>query len=509
MGMTTAYDRLWRVVRNVRQRPARDLAAAVQAGLDDGQLPSPWVIWTLIGLVRHRRRQFWVAQVVTERLGGHLPALATGGALAHPAHIEQSGLVPGMTDWEYDFHGRGCRLTHRGTGRVIDVDFFGPTAEYFDLYFYVQYLRSLRDPEPPEARLVALHPSFDPIRLAIGSLREAGILTPLEGREAHVFRLAGSVLDHEDDIDAFCALWADEGRRPWLAALIGDWPLVHEAAQITGDSDLIERTASRAEATRDTRCRELLALWHDEAQRSDVLMALDDLNARVLVEQLRAALEGPIGGTTSRALKIIERRDDPTSCPAIHALFGRLDPTRELPEPYLWVACQRFLLCHGYHVSEMLAALAQADGVAIAEAALLAMEYDPGQALPLFRRALRSRIPINRSMSAAVLALIDHPWSRRELLAILDESHDQAATSECRAALRECHNAEAHEAVRRWEEANPHEPEPGRWIKVSEMMLRNAGSWIRHEMQRRHERVMAVRDRVPVESAAAAEGATS
>jgi hypothetical protein len=503
----TQYDHLWPALREANRGPSHDLTAVIRAGPEAGHLPSPWAVWMLFGLVRHRRRQLWVAEVVVERLGGDLDALATMGAFGHPADSPQSGLVPGITEWEYFFHGKGCCLTHRGSGQTIDVDFFEPTGEYFDVFFYLRYLQSLKAPEPPEARLIALHPSFEPIRLAIGELLGAGMLTPLEGRESYPFRIAEQVLDHEEDIDAFCRSWGQEDRRPWLAALIGDWPSAHEAARLTGEAALIELTASRAAACRALRCQELLAQWSDEDRRGNVLLALDDLDAEALGSRLDRALEGPIGGTTSRAVQVIRRRDDLAWCPAIHSLFHRLDTNGEPPQPYLWAECQRFLLRHGYRPDEMRAALAGAGGIAIGEAAMLAMEHDPGRALPLFRRALRSRIPANRLMAAAVLALIDRPWSRRELLAVLAESRDQEATSECRAALLECHDQEARGAVPRWEEANPHEPTPGPWITIGEMMLESRSPWIRWEMEKLHDRVMIVRGREPDEVIAAHPGA--
>lgn len=490
-------DAYWQAIRQALAEPPGDLATAVRALPDVGRLPSPWATWTLIGLVRHRRRQLWVADVVANRLGGDLVAIARIGALGHPSDIPQHGLVPGLTEWEYFFHGKGCCLTHRGTGEAIDVDFFGPTGEYFDIFFYLRYLQSPRDPEPPEGRLIALHPSSEPIRLAVTQLLEGGTLAPLEGRGAYPFRVAEEILDHEGAIEDFCEAWGNPDRRLWLAAAIGDWLAAHELALGRADQGLIDLTAERAAANRALRCRELLDRWSDEGRRGEVLLALDDLDAEALAGQLEQALNGSIGGVTSRAVQIIQVRDDPPWCPSIYDLFRRLDPAGGLPQPYLWAECQRFLLRHGYRCEVMRGALIRADGVAVGEAALLAMEHDPGQALPLFRRALRSPIPINRCVAAAVLALIDRPWSRGELLAVLRESDDQQATAECRAALLECHDAEAREAVLAWEEANPHEPEPGPWITMTEMALRNCPRRVRSEMERLHDRVMMVRDREP------------
>src|SRR5262249_4711019 len=144
------------------------------------------------------------------------------------------------------------------------------------------------------------------------------------------------------------------------------------------------------------------------------------------------------------------------------------------------------------------------------EAFLLALEHAPGLALPLVRRALRSAVPANRCVVAAVLALIDRPWSRRELLAALEASDDQEQTADCRAALLECHDEEARRAVREWEERNPHEPEAGTFLEIdgrrvgpflsmAELSLRDRAQWLRYRMETLHERVMRVRDRVPPE----------
>src|SRR5262245_28750961 len=76
-------------------------------------LPTPWETWALIGLVRHRQRQLWVGEIVTTRLGGSLLALADYGYGGHPTEVPYRGPVPGLPEWEYDFHGRGCCVTHR------------------------------------------------------------------------------------------------------------------------------------------------------------------------------------------------------------------------------------------------------------------------------------------------------------------------------------------------------------------------------------------------------------
>ena len=138
------FNHLRDAFRRALQEQPGDLSHAIHALPAVGLLPSPWVTWTLIGLVRHRRRQLWVGEVVATRLGGDREVIAVMGALGHPPEVPQQGLVPDLTEWEYYFHGKGCCLTHRGTGEAIDVDFFGPEAEYFDTFFYINYLKSLK-----------------------------------------------------------------------------------------------------------------------------------------------------------------------------------------------------------------------------------------------------------------------------------------------------------------------------------------------------------------------------
>ena len=241
-------------------RPAPDgIASFLRALPEPGALLSPWETWTLIGLVRHRERQLWVAEIIRTRLRGAPSDLAAMGALGHP-EVPQSGPVPGMPEWEYFFHGRGCCISHKKIdGDAIDVDFWDNSAEYFDAFFYKNYLESLRRPEPPEQRLRELHPSARAVRIAVNDLIALRALTPLTGSEAHPFRIADDVLSFADAIASFCTAWAAPDRRVWLAALIGDWPAADEALQ--GQPDLTAITSARAEQCRDHRRQRLRRNW--------------------------------------------------------------------------------------------------------------------------------------------------------------------------------------------------------------------------------------------------------
>src|SRR3954454_14756496 len=98
-------------------------------------------------------------------------------------------------------------------------------------------------------------------------------------------------------------------------------------------------------------------------------------------------------------------------------------------------------------------------------------------------------IPPNRIEVAAILALIDKPWSRRELLGALEASDDQEKTADVRAALLESGGEKAREAVLAWEKRNPHENEVGSYLEIGgrrlgpfytfgEVLLKSRAAWI-------------------------------
>lgn len=475
---------------------------------DPGTLPSPWETWTLVGLARHRGRQLWVADLIRTRLRGAPSDLAAVGALGHPAGVPQSGPVPGLPEWEYYFHGRGCCLTHKVDGDRIDVDFYGDTAEYFDTFFYRNYLESLRRPEPPEQRLRELHPSARAVTIAVDDLLAAGALTPLEDRESHPYRLADEVIAALDAIDAFCTAWSEPERRLWLAALVGDWPAADEAA--AGRPESTALTGRRARRCKEMRWERLRRNLGQPFQGADALQALADLKAPDTDQRVADALRGPPTGLVSAALDVIGRQNDPEWCGQVYELFARTDPAAQAPQPHIWMTSLKFLLRHGHRPAEVTAALAAAGRTEIGEAVLLSLEHAPELALPLVRKGLLADVPIDRTTVAAILAVVGKPWSFRELLGALDASDEQEKTADARAALLESGDEEAQNAVLAWEERNPHESETGSYLEIGgrtlgpfytfgEMALKDRASRMRYEMDKLHDRVAKLREVVPPE----------
>jgi hypothetical protein len=442
-----------------------DLVAALQALPEPGALPSPWDTWTAIGLCRHQARQAWLLKVVRDRLFVDPAALARGGAFAHPSALPDHGPVPGLAQWHYMFHGTGCCLVHEASGEAIDVDFEDGTPDHFDTYFYVGYIRSLRAPDVPEARLQALCPDGELLAHATFALQDAGVL--LRGDHRVHFRLSAALQAAHGAVDALARALADESRRCWLAARLGDWPWAHELAP----PELRPHLAARADRTRALR-REYLERALVTGDHHDQMVALRGLAALEipdLDDHLVAALDGPPSGLVGTALELLEPRWHQGHADPVYALLKRLDPRGEIPAPYLFSTSAALLLTQGAHVEAVLDRIAAIGPHAGARLLTLALAFRAPSAITLVREALRSPVALDRNEAAALLASLDLPWTRRELRSVLSESHDLIATSECRAALRRSDDPAARAAVDAWDRLHPFTPReepPYTWLDI-------------------------------------------
>lgn len=212
--MNRKYARLIRAFRLARRRPPADLATALNDLPEVGRLPSPWVTWTLLGLVRHRSRLLRMGHVVrTQNLRPDRPGEV---GLAVPPE----GVVPGLLEWEYRRHGIRFCVRHRVTGA--------------DRARAGRGLPARPAPERGDCRL---------------RLRGAGEGGP--ARRPRALSAAGrggpgvgARLGHA----LLLPQWGEAGPRRclWLAALIGDWPAAEEAARALGDEALVALTQERA-----------------------------------------------------------------------------------------------------------------------------------------------------------------------------------------------------------------------------------------------------------------------
>ncbi|CAN0357260.1 unnamed protein product, partial [Ectocarpus sp. 4 AP-2014] len=223
--------------------------------------------------------------------------------------------------------------------------------------------------------------------------------------------------------------------------------------------------------------------------QAESLHALKDLGSPLLSDALRQALSGPPSFTTSTAIDVASDFEKEDYCDEIKTALSHIDSNGKHPLPYIWCKAAEYLLRRGRE-SGIKHSFRRVDSNCLGDVAILTLEFFPDVAVETFRRALRSKIPCNRITAAAVLAIIDQPWSRTELAKVLEECHDHEMTSECRSALMTTHSEEAHRRVQEWESRHPRQTEEGPYISMTEMSLRMSDETINYEMEKLHDRVL-------------------
>jgi hypothetical protein len=460
-----------------------NLTPAILSLPEPGVHPSPWAVWTLINLINYGARKRWAYDMIRSRV---IPQLfrRPGGDMALELLCER-WFVPGLPEWECLLDGIDTLVRNRVSGEQIHVDLVGGPGVFSGCQL-AGHFQSFRHPGPAAQRLLELHPSCRAVRLAVNDLIDAGMIHPVDDID---FELCAAARKLNVRIAAFLDAWQDPKRRPWLAALIGDWPAAHAAAKAVGDPGLLALTEDRARKCHQQWLEYLRERISSKGLDDESLHALAEAGAADLPDYLREALGRP-EAVALAALELID--DDPGYVPLVAELFSR-SPEGPLPD-LLGGRCALYLARHGHRTRAMLDWLGSPDGRYLGRAVELAIEHAPDMALPLIRRSLRSTTSTDRVTAAAVLALVDRPWSHSELCAVLDESDSQDKTIECRAALRESSDAAGREIADAWEWRNTASDEH------PELSNRSIEGGLLDRMRCLRDLVLCVRDHIsPVE----------
>ncbi|MEQ9379895.1 MAG: hypothetical protein RJP95_03475, partial [Pirellulales bacterium] len=474
-------------------RKIRDDHKDAESGLKGWQRQplslKPWAIWTLFGLVRHCGQQQFVDHVVATLRTAAQTNIPTMGAVEYQG-IPPKGIVRGFQDWEYYFHGKGCCLTRRSTGEPIEVN-FDSTDNWFDQFGYIIYLKSLHTPTFAEDQIIQLHPSFDTVRQSMRDLEEAGLLVQHPDNPG-TMGLTFAPLELWQILYDIEADWHIESTKLKVASAVGDWFLLNSMDL----GSLNEQISRRMDECRDKRAEKMAAQFRSGFEPAESVQALADMNSPMLMNVLKQALQEKTSGATAVSLDIITELGDARWCDDLLRLKDHTDPYGEAPRRYIWHQCVQFLLRHG-RSSGIKQELQSDPSPDVSRASILALEYFPDIAIELFRRALRSDAMHHRCIAAAALAIIDQPWSRAELTAVLQESGDWVFTAECRAALSTVHSQECQQIVLDWEHSHRRRPGDPPLNRVDELKIETSVNRINFEMGRLHDRVLRLRNTTP------------
>jgi hypothetical protein len=471
------------------------------------------VFWTLVGFIEYLGLQRWVEDVVETRLMG--PGESVRG-------IQQQGIVPGLSDWEYWFHGIGCRFTNRIDGRQIDVDWHGGGVEYVDDFFFMGYLQSLSQPGPIEARLLQAIGRPEAVIDHLRALGDEGVLVRLANTNAR------TLADDDDDdlvqmVNEFIDLVKaprDESDARRIAIAACEWDRV--ATDIPADEDGVtwRQAAEMARQASDrVRLERLERLWKLSGTAS-VLSRLcreDAARADLLIEEAfrQADLEVLEMVVEVVDKKNLERHHDAAFRCLKRLVAGDLPPLAQerkdramglKPERAAAVWDQEraqhvsrcighlagFLVRNGHQGEKVVQMLKPDDVRASVELALVVLEHRPEQARAVIRRLLRTGSPSEASQAAAILAILNEPWCVADLLDVLEESESRETSAEVRAAISASTDAAARAALEAWELKYPRNPD-----SEGQHVLDNDDR-VLVQMQRLHDRVLPLRGRVPV-----------
>jgi hypothetical protein len=468
--MKEQYRRLMQgfVASRPEEREPDDLLEAVRGLPEVGQLPPPWVTWTLVQLVDRLGSASintisWRERTAASGAGSR--EQETDSARPDPGYphfeIDPDDECEQHTRYGYSFRNWSGPCNHWMTGRLPFV--FVPEFLHHSLYHYWIDLRS--EGGFISTRKGMIKPSTATAELGVAELEAAGLVERVlirEGSFGH--SLTSAALEHAASIAAFFRswftlhepLWRDvtPAKRVWLAAAaIGDWPAAHAAA-IDMDS------------TDGTQCPELVAFAGERAGRCrarrnadprargrvcDIATAVPrhgyPWKSRQFSEEFWEAIRAapPWGDPTlDTEFRTDERGDDVPWPPGVQRMLYHTLPLGRLSRS--WIDCE----CHGAtprQRREIIRVFAR-DETMLAEAAFRAFIDAPEQAEALLRRGLRSPSLRSRIKTAALLGAIDEPWSRQELWQAIQEHTDPKETVNLRAALR-CSKDER--AVEAWE----------------------------------------------------------
>ena len=471
-----------------------DLLEAVRGLPEVGQLPPPWVTWTLARLVRRlgsgsmkriswREHAAWRERVAASGAGSR--EQGTVDARPDPGYplfaVELYDELEEHTRYGYSFWHRSPDAENDHWWDPIkdwktDRPPFVFVPEFLGGFAYSYTIDLSEGRSIPRTQKGYIEPSTATAELGVAELEADGLVERVlirEGSFGHSLTPAARELA-ASIVFSSCGPHVTPAKNVWLAAAIGDWPAAHAAAIDMDRHD-------------GTQCPELVAFARERAGRC---RARRDADPRARGQVCDIATAMLRGGYPSESRQFSEEfweaiRLAPHSAPRKPpGWVGHWDAplavtefrTDEGGDDVSWppgvqrmlehAACQARAACrpsrlierrcHGAtprQRREIIRVFAR-DETMLGEAAYRAFIDAPEQAEALLRRGLRSPSLRSRIYTAGLLGAIDEPWSRRELWQAVQELADPKETVNLLAAMGFSRDWDVRRAVEAWEAAH-------------------------------------------------------
>jgi hypothetical protein len=406
-----------------------------------GELPDPSITWMLINAFRYHRRFRKVKKLLRTNKRQILESLAE----AERCQVNQesstaSCSLPGRPNISVSISTgspRVWRFNNKNPDAQITINLAKKDP--------VDFIADVRETSLPcETRLQELHKPYETLEFSAGDLQKLGLLSG--------FAVTPKILAHKKLIKKFCVYWNKPGWRFSMAAWIGDWSAVQQHLPETKTSPEVRQlVAQRCSAVRNLRSKELRQIFdHADGSKASghALSALAEMKAKEFPAYLRKALRGPLSDDTLRAIVMLLQVGQPARYyDDVMKLFRRLDQDKEGVLGASWCLAIHFLLDHGPATPYLQNALLSPPWHCFYLVAQTALQYIP-RLLPKFlAQPLYSGEKKLRSDAAAVLGLIDEPWSRRLLQKALRTTKSRTTKIFCLVALSKSSSPAARRAA--------------------------------------------------------------
>jgi hypothetical protein len=473
--MKEQYRRLMQgFVASTANYPATiDLLEAVRGLPEVGQLPPPWVTWTLVQLVGRlcgspMEDSFY--RECAAFFGAGSREQETDCPRPDPEYphfeIDRDHEWEHYIDYGYFFYENARTPKYPRSLDPIDDSMTDRSPFVFvpeflgELSYYYNF-------DWPIGRIGResgyIEPSTATAELGVAELEAAGLVERVlirEGSFGH--SLTPAALEHAASIAAYSSRWRHDWYhanewRVWLAAAIGDWPAAHAAAlDVDRDHHCFGRYPELVAFTREraSRCRALRdADPRAQGQVCDVATAVlrggYPYHSRQYSEEFSQAIRRA-SPPPDRNTRTDDRGDDVPWPPGVQRLLDHSLPLGRLPRRSIERKCYGATPQQRREIIQVFAR----DETMLAEAAHRAFTHAPEQALTLVRRGLLSPSVRSSIYTAALLGAIDEKWSRQELWQALHAAADPNETVKLRAALRYSQDKDTVRAVAKWERAH-------------------------------------------------------
>lgn len=394
---------------------------------------TPNLTWLTLALVEYRKLQDWVGTLVEERLGGELKRIGARGYGGHPERSR--GVVPGLPDWEFYFHGRGCMLTHRIDGRIIDVDFIDGKTETIDIFFFRVYLESLRTPLLSWKSIARKTPLSEACRAITKRMFEMDWIT-----EDRIFRLSDVCYLLHSRLEPLLNLLNESYAQGNLSAASKAAWFLNDALMASELDPENKQLQQHAKWDIQNRVQEF---WNSPKEEVDVYL-LGLLERSFIESPLERFLMNETRARSVRAVyEIIRSWGTKDWNDRVHASIRRIGGK----DACTLIAATQLLLPsrNKNYNATMTVMLDRVHDHYAGEAALLLYCADPERGLMKFQECLQSTIPMCRTKAAATLAIINTTASKSLLLSGLS---DEICRVECCTAIMETNDSELRDEAR-------------------------------------------------------------